>query len=195
MDSGLSGCHDTTLAAVLASLGAFDGEPWPPYTSHIALELFRKASSQTPQVSKAGQSDTSAASTIKAPAKKSWFASIFGGPTSTGSNLPEELARKKLDELSEADKSKLDGHFVRIRYNDKVMIVPGCKAEGKHLDGDESFCTLVSLAGSCSCRDANMVQEAFKSVVDKFTPTHWKQACQSNLDVPAIPQKIQPAGY
>ena len=24
----LSGCHDTTLAAVLASLGAFQGEPW-----------------------------------------------------------------------------------------------------------------------------------------------------------------------
>lgn len=40
----LSGCHDTTLAAVLASLGAFQGEPWPPYTSHIALELFRKGS-------------------------------------------------------------------------------------------------------------------------------------------------------
>ncbi|KAK5277252.1 hypothetical protein LTR16_010044, partial [Cryomyces antarcticus] len=28
----LSGCHDTTLAAVLASLGAFNGEKWPPYT-------------------------------------------------------------------------------------------------------------------------------------------------------------------
>jgi acid phosphatase len=30
---GLSGCHDTTLAGVLASLGAFEGEFWPPYTS------------------------------------------------------------------------------------------------------------------------------------------------------------------
>jgi acid phosphatase len=30
---GLSGCHDTTLAGVLASLGTFQGELWPPYTS------------------------------------------------------------------------------------------------------------------------------------------------------------------
>jgi len=46
----LSGCHDTTLAAVLASLGAFRGEPWPPYTSHIALELFRTADDAKVQV-------------------------------------------------------------------------------------------------------------------------------------------------
>ena len=37
----LSGCHDTTLAGVLTGLGAFGGEKWPPYTSHIAFELFR----------------------------------------------------------------------------------------------------------------------------------------------------------
>ena len=41
LQMGLSGCHDTTLAALLTSLGAFEGESWPPYTSHIALELFR----------------------------------------------------------------------------------------------------------------------------------------------------------
>lgn len=46
----LSGCHDTTLAAVLASLGAFHGEAWPPYTSHIAVELFRKADAEKVQV-------------------------------------------------------------------------------------------------------------------------------------------------
>jgi len=39
---GLSGCHDTTLAALLSSLGCFDGLIWPPYTSHIAFELFQK---------------------------------------------------------------------------------------------------------------------------------------------------------
>ncbi len=39
---GLSGCHDTTLAAALTSLGAFEGEPWPSYTSHISFELFAK---------------------------------------------------------------------------------------------------------------------------------------------------------
>ena len=56
---------------------------------------------------------------------------------------PLGIARQKVDDLKESDRSKLDGYFVRIRYNDKVMTIPGCKPTGKHLDGDESFCTLV----------------------------------------------------
>ncbi|PHH71319.1 hypothetical protein CDD83_5223 [Cordyceps sp. RAO-2017] len=40
---GLSGCHDTTLAATLASLGAFETDEWPPFTSHVAIELFHAA--------------------------------------------------------------------------------------------------------------------------------------------------------
>jgi len=77
------------------------------------------------------------------------------------------------------DRSKLNGYFVRIRYNDKVMSVPGCKAAGKHLEGDDTFCTL----------------EAFKSIVDKYTPSHWKQECLSNLEAPAFPEKPEPSGY
>ncbi len=42
---GLSGCHDTTLAGVLTSLGAFDGDEWPAFTSHIAIELFKESGS------------------------------------------------------------------------------------------------------------------------------------------------------
>jgi acid phosphatase len=38
----MSGCHDTTLAAALVSLGAFVNEKWPPFTSHIAFEMFKK---------------------------------------------------------------------------------------------------------------------------------------------------------
>ena len=60
-------------------------------------------------------------------------------------NKPLGIARRKVEELSESDRSKLDGYYVRLRYNDKVMTVPGCKPTGKHLDGDESFCTLVRL--------------------------------------------------
>ena len=43
----LSGSHDSTLAAILASLGAFEGENgiWPSYTSSLAVELFKKVSS------------------------------------------------------------------------------------------------------------------------------------------------------
>lgn len=46
----LSGCHDTTLAALLSSLGAFEGETkvWPPFSSHIAFELFRKGAPVSP---------------------------------------------------------------------------------------------------------------------------------------------------
>lgn len=94
-----------------------------------------------------GQNQTSAGHTVDAPPKKGWFAGLFGdqsSPTSQRTELPVGIARKQLDELSGSDKSKLDGYFVRIRYNDKVMSVPGCKPDGKHLEGDESFCTLVS---------------------------------------------------
>lgn len=127
---GLSGCHDTTLAAVLASLGAFEGEPWPPYTSHIALEMFRKSGATKPKVSTSPAASTSS----------SWFSGLFGSAKS----VETAIARRKVEQLSEAEKSKLDEFYVRIRYNDKVMSVPGCKPAGKHLEGDESFCTLVS---------------------------------------------------
>lgn len=39
----LFGCHDSTLAATLASLGALQSEAatWPAFTSSLAIELFR----------------------------------------------------------------------------------------------------------------------------------------------------------
>ncbi|KAL8777173.1 MAG: hypothetical protein Q9213_007974 [Squamulea squamosa] len=40
----MSGCHDTTIAAVMSSLGVFDGEKWPHFTSHLAVELFKDRS-------------------------------------------------------------------------------------------------------------------------------------------------------
>ena len=134
---GLSGCHDTTLAAVLASLGAFEGEPWPPYTSHIALEMFRKTGATNP------------GPTIADVPKKYWFAGLFdGGSKSAQSGVAPAIARRKIEQLSEGDRAQLDGYYVRIRYNDKVKSVPGCKPAGKHLEGDESFCTLVSKSAS-----------------------------------------------
>jgi len=145
----LSGCHDTTLAAVLASLGAFEGEHWPPYTSHIALELFKKSGlQQAPALSQPKVEPASQTTGSPAPQPKNgWFASLFGGNSAVGlkgDNGSIGIARQKIEDLKESDRSKLDGYFVRIRYNDKVMTVPGCKPAGKHLDGDESFCTLVS---------------------------------------------------
>ncbi|KAL5431592.1 hypothetical protein PMIN06_012261 [Paraphaeosphaeria minitans] len=176
----LSGCHDTTLAACLASLGAFDGEKWPPFTSHIAFELFRNnaANSSTQRLSNAPAS----AGTLDGSQEKpqSWWASLFS--SNKAPNLPSEsegIARKPLMELTPEQRNEMRDYYVRIRYNDKIMQVPGCKPEGKHLDGDTTFCTL----------------EAFKGIVDKFTPKNWKHACASNADAPSFPNETERAGY
>ncbi|KAH9906247.1 phosphoglycerate mutase-like protein [Xylariomycetidae sp. FL2044] len=188
---GLSGCHDTTLAAVLSSLGAFDTNKWPPYTSHIAIEMFRKAGSQTPK-----QQDTKSSAAVTIPPsesqstsgagepKRSWLGSLFSWTSSSSAaakpgNPPPGIGRKRTEELSAEEKAKLDGYYVRLRYNDEVVKIPGCKPEGKHLDGDESFCTL----------------EAFKSIVDKYVPRNWKQQCTVNVREPTFPAKPEPAGY
>ncbi|MCJ1379533.1 hypothetical protein MMC17_002634 [Xylographa soralifera] len=180
---GMSGCHDTTLAAVLNSLGAFENEKWPPYTSHIAVELFRKTPLTNAEAAPA-RSSSNEASRIQSGGteRQSFWSSLFGAAkrkAALEAPFPRGIARQKVDELSAANKKKLDGYYVRVRYNDRAMVVPGCKAVGNHLDGDESFCTL----------------EAFKRITDKFTPRNWKQACAANLDQPAFPAVIEEAGY
>ncbi|KAF4591578.1 acid phosphatase [Ophiocordyceps camponoti-floridani] len=155
----LSGCHDTTLAATLASLGAFDTEQWPPFTSSVAIELFRHADKPAPC-----PSSTSSSS--------SWL------PSWLSARSDASLGRKPTPLLTDADRRKLDGYYVRIRYNDKPVTVPGCRAPGKHLEGDASFCTL----------------EAFKAIVDNFTPRDWKQECR-DVKADPFPQKPEPAGF
>ena len=126
---GLSGCHDTTLAGALASLGAYDTDAWPPFTSHIAFEMFRKA-----DVSR---------SSLSTPAKKSWSQTLFGS-RATNSTSPG-IARRPTDELTPNERKGMEGYYVRVRYNDEPVTIPGCKKPGNHLEGDESFCTLVSV--------------------------------------------------
>ena len=137
---GLSGCHDTTLAGLLAGFGAFKGEKWPPYTSHVALEMFKD--------------------TKEREVKIGWLGMV-------GLGRDQKIGRRAVKELSEAERKKLDGYYVRVRFNDRVMRVPGCKKVGNHLEGDESFCTL----------------EAFKRVADGFTPKNWRSEC-AKLDRP-----------
>lgn len=182
----LSGCHDTTLAAILTSLGAFNGEKWPPYTSHIAIEMFKQRTASN-QLSTLPDSPTSTHSSAtskqssSSTSKPGWLAGMLGfsstkSPTSSErqpslTNLhpgggQEGIARRPWTDLTNVEKDKLSGYFVRIRYNDKVMKVPACAAPGRHLDGDDSFCTL----------------EAFKRVVDGYTPRNWKTECGMNLE-------------
>jgi acid phosphatase len=169
----MSGCHDTTLAAALVSLGAFENEKWPPFTSHIAFEMFKKRGAMT----------TAKATTQQPSAQpsQSWWSSLFGSAKTfkEDGSIPQGMARKPITELTAAQRDELNDYYVRIRYNDKIMQVPGCKPEGKHLEGDTTFCTL----------------EAFKSIVDKYTPQNWKSACTSRLDEPVFPIKTEMAGY
>lgn len=125
---GLSGCHDTTIAGVLASLGAYDTDRWPPFTSHIAIELFRESTIPAP----AEEVQQGSA------AKKSWWPSLFGSRAS-----PSGIKRRPTTELTPEERGKLDGYYVRIRYNDEPITIPACRMPGNHLEGDESFCTLV----------------------------------------------------
>lgn len=179
---GLSGCHDTTLAAILTSLGALKLETWPQFTSHIALELFRKDEESVSAAWKADEIPSPGGSAqhirindgIRQP-----FLPVKAMDKKRSVEKAPSIGRKKIDSLQPSARSKLDGYYVRILFNDQPVTVPGCKASGKHLDGDESFCTL----------------ESFKGIVDKFTPLHWKQDCWSNLNDPAFPVKPEPAGY
>ena len=60
-----------------------------------------------------------------------------------------------LDEVSDqsasarGDDSKIKSHYVRLRYNDVPVRIPGCRAPQHHLKGNDSFCTLVSPAIPC----------------------------------------------
>ena len=170
----LHGCHDTTLAAFLASLGAFEGEMWPPYTSSIAVELFEKTTAvsiEPGKVLEEFQNPMSAPSPTKKPSD--FFRYLIGRPTSSSSSgnsnngvPPSTVARTPLSSFPAASREKLrTKHYVRIRYNDRPMLVPGCAAKpGNHLPGDPTFCTL----------------EAFKEITDKFTPGRWRDDCAAN---------------
>ena len=139
---GMSGCHDTTLAALLSSLGCFDGENWPPYTSHIAFELFKESTTGKDFDSRT-QLDRPTTARAAHKQNQGPLSTLFGSK-SQQMLVSEGFSRKPLDEFVDTEKEKLSGHYVRVRYNDKIKYVPGCASPGKHFNGDESFCTLVS---------------------------------------------------
>ena len=161
----LNGCHDTTIAATLASFGAFDvgKDNWPPYTSSISVELFKSRSatgSSTP---------TSPSGAVWPSKEKTWWSALFSSASSSAP--PASSTRKPLAEMSATEQASLNDHFVRLRYNYRPVTIPFCKLPGNHREGDESFCTLA----------------AFKEVADSFTPKDWKKECMTNLGEPAMP--------
>ncbi|KAL9618235.1 MAG: hypothetical protein Q9160_007005 [Pyrenula sp. 1 TL-2023] len=157
----MSGCHDTTLAAILTSLGAFDDRPWPPYTSHLAIEMFRKK--QVRPADSSLEAPTPSISTSQSPG----LFSLFRRATAT-SVIPNKtnICRRPYASLTSAERQRLEGFYVRMRYNDEPVAIPGCASPGNHLEGNETFCTL----------------DAFKRIVDEFVPRDWKKECQSNMN-------------
>jgi acid phosphatase len=163
----MSGCHDTTLAAILGSLGASDGR-WPPFTSSIALELFSKADRKSEDVDP-GVVLEEFCNPAVAQKKGGLFSFLKGSSSSNSSTVPpppSETARAPLSSFPDSARQSLQKHYVRIRYNDLPVRIPGCAAKPQnHLIGDDTFCTL----------------DAFKEIVDKFTPKDWRQECVQNL--------------
>ncbi|GES62250.1 histidine acid phosphatase [Aspergillus terreus] len=162
----LSGCHDTTLAAILGSLGAFDHR-WPPFTSSIAIELFSKAEHKTLR-EEAGAilGELTHHSTEKKDGILSVLKDSSSSPTPALPLPPSETARAPLSSLPDSSRQKLQSHYVRIRYNDHPVRIPGCATRPEnHLPGDDTFCTL----------------DAFKEIVDKLTPKSWRDECVQNL--------------
>ncbi|KKK21653.1 histidine acid phosphatase [Aspergillus rambellii] len=164
----MSGCHDTTLAAILNSVGASDGK-WPPFTSSVAIELFSRAE---PSLDRANVGVVLEEFSTPAIKKGGLFSFLSGSgssassASSTPSLSPSTTARAPLSTLGESAQQALQKHYVRIRYNDVPVRIPGCAASPrKHLHGDETFCTL----------------DAFKEIVDKFTPKNWRDECMLNL--------------
>jgi len=174
----MSGCHDTTLGGFLAGLGAFDRESWPSYTSHIAVELFRKADVSDAQMPSSPTSSLQIAGTTKSP-QTSWWVSLFGRSAPQASTPAPSISRKQSNLLNPAEKDTMRDYYVRIRYNDRPVTVPGCRAAGMHLEGEESFCTL----------------EAFKRIADAFAPVNWKRQCRERLGEAAYSERIEHAGY
>ncbi|CEP20088.1 hypothetical protein [Parasitella parasitica] len=52
-------------------------------------------------------------------------------------------------------------HFVRVKYNENTLELPGCQAKGDHKQGDKSLCTF----------------EAFKKIVKDQVPEDWEKEC------------------
>ena len=200
----LSGCHDTSLAGVLASLGAFEGEKWPPYTSHIAVELFKQKGTAGRLLpgNEGSEPGASGLSTSEQTEPKGFFQRLFGSWTGNGKgegvrDVVPGIRRKPLEDLDNTDKSLLDGYYVRIRYNDSVMTVPGCNLQESISKEMRRFahCEFLQCNRHVSCDINTESQSAFKAIVDKYTPKNWKTECRSNLDRSAFPEAIEPAGY
>ncbi|CAG8435561.1 8468_t:CDS:2 [Funneliformis caledonium] len=57
-----------------------------------------------------------------------------------------------------------DNHYIRIRCNDKILVLPECQKDDQHHPNDKSLCTL----------------NAFLSLVDSYIPKNYIQECSDD---------------
>jgi acid phosphatase len=116
--------HDTSLGALLCGLDAFDRR-WPPFTSHVEIELLRKGNQDASSSSSSSHSSSSASSS----SSSSW-----------GNWLGMKRSSTEVDGDGAAPRKD---HYVRVRYNGQTVRLPGCAAHDKHYPGtDGEVCTL-----------------------------------------------------
>ena len=66
-------------------------------------------------------------------------------------------------------------HYVRMRYQNKDMVIPYCKLEGNHLPSAPEFCTL----------------KAFQERIRELTPKDWGTECLPQRgDIISSPSKL-----
>lgn len=134
----INSCHDTSIGGILNALSAFN-DRWPPFTSHLGIELYKTVDPSTPTPSTSSTSTTN-------------------DPKSLTSRLTSLLPSSKPSSSSRSP------HFVRVLFNGKPLLLPGCSNRGDHLEGTKgSVCTW----------------EAFEKVLNevKIGEDEWKEAC------------------
>ncbi|KAJ3517906.1 hypothetical protein NLJ89_g203 [Agrocybe chaxingu] len=74
---------------------------------------------------------------------------------------PEDTRQQGVLACLNSSASASSQHYIRMRYQNKNMILPLCAEKGKHLEGYPEFCTLT----------------AFRERVKELTPTDWDAEC------------------
>ena len=184
--------HDTALAGICATLGVFDQKSvysplrmalpqtdellvllsrWPDFTASVTFELFRKPI--TPSASEAEVDSNINPLARSQDEAQSFLGSMYG-------TLSSPLRNGSITQKGPAHEYCTFRHYpslpfwlwlslscnltdVRMRYQNRNMIIPHCFPSGKHLPGRPEYCTL----------------SAFQERVKELTPLDWEQECGS----------------
>ncbi|EXJ91150.1 hypothetical protein A1O1_04259 [Capronia coronata CBS 617.96] len=200
----LSGCHDTTLASVLTSLGAFQEEKWPPYTSHIAFELFRKRGPNESGLSAdanvllpASPPSTDSKSETDSMTRPGRFASFLGLRSPASSQTDSTSSSPLSSPLSSPSRSLRSTLAPSLPPKDLIARTPYNELSESQKDRLDSYYVRVRyndrvMKVPACAKPGNNYQgdetictfEAFKRVTDGYVPKNWKAQCGENLDKP-----------